>query len=123
MLKKYNLSVLMAFLMLIAVSCQKGGEPVPYSKDSNVTEGLNIVNDNRNVVSDMDNDSENGEEGAITPEGDQSDDSDPNDGGTVIGGDDNEDDDDGDNVVGGRSGDNNGGDDDGVGNSSGNGGS
>jgi len=35
--KKYNTFLLLIFLVIITVSCQKGGEPVPYAEDSAFT--------------------------------------------------------------------------------------
>ncbi|PCJ24413.1 MAG: hypothetical protein COA97_09855 [Flavobacteriales bacterium] len=92
--------------MLVAISCHKGGEPVPYSEDSDIVSTgsshqkvLDLNQRALNAVVDDENfefDESAPEEGGSSPEGGGSGDDDPNGNKRVIGGDDNEDDDDGD---------------------------
>ena len=94
-LKRYKLFLLLSFLVIVAVSCQKkGGEPVPYGVSSSVS----VENKSNSKEGDLDDNhgkNNDGIQGVEDPAGDE-----PGDGNTVIGGDDNEDDDDGDNNAG-----------------------
>ena len=93
-MKKYNILFLLAFLMLMVVSCQKGGEPVPCHEGSDVEfDG----NSNQRLVGGDDSENENPESGDVNG---NADDGTSSGGNTVIGGDDNEDDDDSDNAAG-----------------------
>ena len=93
LLKKYSLSILLSFLMLVMFSCHKGGEPVPYKKG----ESCVSTSDNSNLrIGDVDPGDINGPDNRETS-GDGGDEDEGPTGDTIIGGDDNEDDDDDDN--------------------------
>ena len=92
--KKYNL-ILIAFLMLFFVACQKGDEPVPFSSQN---EGAGVFSSQR--IGDIPLDADSADVTGSANGASSDDPLEPINDGKVIGGDDNEDDDDLDNGVG-----------------------
>ena len=86
--KKYNLSYLLVFLMLVMVSCQKGDMVSPQFDD------VEVSSDDINSPSFREGDDDTNGDGTHGTDGSGDDDGGSDDGGvTIIGGDDNEDDD------------------------------
>lgn len=103
-IQKYSLSILIAFAMLVVVSCQKGGEPVPSIDNDNIVSTSETLSSQRFGNEDVDDEVDAPEVG-----GNDGDNGGTGNGGTgvgniVVGGDDNEDDDDNGVIVGGNGG-------------------
>ncbi len=93
-LKKYNVLLLLTILMLVAVSCHKGGEPEPavevqaYSVEETITP---LLRDGDGDFEEEDEGDDSG--GVISVVGGDDGEDDDGGGGSVVGGDDGEDDD------------------------------
>ena len=58
-IQKYSTSILLAFVMLLVVSCQKGGEPIPnFESNDTVSQASEITADQRLGDGDDGNDEE-----------------------------------------------------------------
>jgi hypothetical protein len=91
--RRYNILALLTVLMLVVVSCHKGGEPEPNfeAQDSSVEETSTPLLRDGDSEGEEDDEGSDGGESVVGGDGDDDDDG----GGTVVGGDGDDDDDDG----------------------------